>query len=143
MKKANKKTSRKVTKRAEEASSPSRKMRKDKEAHLIAINKFVTDFIRMNKKLPSQTDVARNVGLSRKSICSLIREIDLGEIAGTHITRIKTNEFLSAIFDQGMRGNVQSSKLWLQLVYQWSERLDVKHSGEIVFNVPDDFKPDI
>lgn len=143
MKKANKKTTRRFAKRAEQTTTPPRKMRKDKEAHLIAINKFVTEFIRMNKKFPSQVDIARNVGLSREAIRSLIREIDLADIAGAHITRLKTNEFLGAIFDQAMRGNVQSGKLWLQIVFGWSERLDVKHSGEIVFNVPDDYKPEI
>jgi hypothetical protein len=125
------------------AAPPPRKMRKDKEAHLLAINKFVGEYIIANKRFPSQVEIARNIGISRESIRSLIKEIDLEDIAGAHITRIRTNEFIAAIFDQGQRGNIQAAKLWLQLVYNWVEKMGIAHSGEIGLIVPEDYRPKI
>jgi hypothetical protein len=116
-------------------------MRRDKEGHLLAINKFVSEYIAANKRFPTQVEIAKNVGLSRESIRSLIKEIDLEDVAGAHITRIRTNEFIGAIFDQGQRGNVQAAKLWLQLVYNWVEKMGIAHSGEIGLIVPEDYRP--
>lgn len=123
------------------AAPSEKKLRKDKEAHLLAVNKFVSEYIVGHKRFPTQVEIARNVGLSRESIRKLIQEIDLEEIAGAHITRIRTNEFIGAIFDQGQRGNVQAAKLWLQLVYNWIEKTGVSHSGEVALIVSEDFRP--
>jgi hypothetical protein len=122
---------------------PPRKMRKDKECHLLAINKFVSEYIRLQQRFPTQVEIARNVGLSRESIRSLIQEIDLEDIAGAHITRIRTNEFIGAIFSEAQTGNIPAAKLWLQLVYNWIEKTGVAHSGEIGLIVPEDYRPKI
>ena len=118
-------------------------MRRDKEGHLLSINKFVSEYIVTHKRFPTQVEIGRNVGLSRESIRSLIKEIDLEDVAGSHITRIRTNEFIGAIFSEGQSGNIPAAKLWLQLVYNWVEKMGVAHSGEIGLIVPEDYRPKI
>lgn len=131
----------KKPKAAAAPASPPRKMRKDKEGHLIAINKFVSEYIVAHKRFPTQTEIGRNVGLSRESIRSLIKEIDLEEVAGSHITKIRTNEFIGAIFDHGQRGNVPAAKLWLQLVHKWVEKFGIDHSGEVALIISEEYRP--
>ena len=134
MKTRKNKTSRKVVKQPV--------MRKDKEMHLLQINKFISEYIHANKRFPKQSEVARGVHLSEKAIHSLIKEVDLADHAGLHLTRLKLDDLLTALFDQGMRGNNQSSKLWLQLVFQWREQMDLKHSGEVKYVLSEEYKPD-
>jgi len=134
MKTRKNKTARKIAKQP--------RMRKDKEAHLLQVNRYITEFIHANKRFPKQVEIARAVGLSREAIRDLIKEVDLADHAGLHLTRLKLDDLLTALFDQGMRGNNQSSKLWLQLVFQWREQMDLKHSGEVKYVLSEEYKPD-
>jgi hypothetical protein len=101
------------------------KQRQDKEAHLLSIEKFVSDIIKSSRRIPSQVEIARGVGLSAKTVNELIKEISLSAIAKSHVSKVNTGNFIASLMLQGQQGNTQAAKLWLQLCYDWSEKMDV------------------
>jgi hypothetical protein len=102
-----------------------KKMRKDKESHLIEIDDYVTRCIRDRGRIPHQTEIARAVGLNRKTVGELLGEISLTEIARTHVSRLKTSDFIAAMYLKGVGGNTAAAKIWLQIIHNWVEKYHV------------------
>ena len=93
------------------------------------IDAYVTKCIREQGRIPRQSEIARAVGLNRKTIGELLGEISLTEIARTHVTRLKTSDFIAAMYLKGIGGNTAAAKIWLQIVHNWVEKYQVNDIG--------------
>ena len=119
-----KKTSQKLAKSIHKKSKKKR-IRKDKETHLIEIDRYVTKIIKEENRIPHQVEIAKAVHLSRETVSKLLGEISLAEIAKTHVSRLKTSDFIASMLIKGQAGNIAAAKLWLQIVHGWVDRINI------------------
>ena len=94
-----------------------------------AIKKAYMGVIKEHKRMPSQGEVAKIVGVSRVTVNKHLNSIDLSKLVQPY--RLFGNEVLTGLMKKASGGDTQAAKLFFMLIYDWSEKQEVEHRGEI------------
>ena len=93
------------------------------------IKKAYMDTIKTEKRMPSQGEVAKIVGVTRKTVNYHLNSIDLSKLVQPY--RLFGNEVLTGLMKKASAGDTQAAKLFFMLIYDWSEKQEIEHKGEI------------
>lgn len=104
-------------------------MKRDYKATDIAIKKAYTDILKAEKRMPSQSEVAGIIGVSRETVNKHLGNIDLSKLVQPY--RLFGNEVLVGLMKKASEGDTQAAKLFFMLIYDWSEKQQVEHKGEV------------
>lgn len=90
------------------------------------------DIIKDEKRMPSQGEVAKMVGVSRVTVNKHLNSIDLSKLVQPF--RLFGNEVLTGLMKKASEGDTQAAKLFFMLIYDWSEKQKIEHEGEVKIN---------
>jgi len=106
----------------------------DFEFNQAAIRDAYIDILKSKQgRNPTLAEIAERVGLSVTTVKKHLDELDrkkLGSV-GRKKFKVLTDDMILSIYRAGMKGNAASQKLWMQIVEDWNEKQETKHSGEI------------
>ena len=94
-----------------------------------AIKKAYLDTVKEKKRMPSQGEVAKIVGVTRKTVNKHLNSIDLSKLVQPY--RLFGNEVLTGLMKKASAGDTQAAKLFFMLIYDWNEKQEIEHKGEI------------
>jgi transcription initiation factor TFIIIB Brf1 subunit/transcription initiation factor TFIIB len=104
-------------------------MRKD----FLLLNQRIKDayreYIKEHKQIPTQTQVAEICGVTQVTISKHFTKIDLSELVSPF--KIFGDDILMGLRGKAMKGDAQAAKLFFMLVYDWQEKTELKHTGDI------------
>lgn len=100
------------------------------------IKKAYLDTIKTEKRMPSQGEVAKIVGVTRETVNHHLNSIDLSKLVRPY--RLFGNEVLTGLMKKASAGDTQAAKLFFMLIYDWSEKQEIEHKIEGVQLI---FKP--
>jgi len=114
-------------------------MRKDYILIDEQIKKAYKDIIKAEKRIPTQQEVADRCKISRDTVIKHFKRINIQDLIQPF--KMFGNEVLIGLFKKAAAGDVQAIKLYFMLIYDWSEKQEVEHTGgvKIIF---EDAKPD-
>jgi len=98
-------------------------MRRDKQSNRDCIREQFLAYIEEHHKAPTYRELAKRVGVAKKTIERHMKEIDFG--SGDSTFRVLTPEVVKAIYLSAISGNAGTSsdrKLWMQLFEGFNER---------------------
>ena len=101
-----------------------------------AIKKAYMNVIKEQKRMPSQGEIAKIVGVSRVTVNKHLNSIDLSKLVQPY--RLFGNEVLTGLMKKASAGDTQAAKLFFMLIYDWSEKQQIEHKIEGVQLI---FKP--
>jgi len=79
--------------------------------------------------MPSQAEVAMLCDVTRETVNRHLRHIDLHDLAEPF--KLFGNEVLSGLLKKAVTGDERAARLFLALVFDWSEKQRVEHEGEV------------
>ena len=85
--------------------------------------------IKAEKRIPSKAEVSKECNVAERTIQRHLEQISLTNLVQPY--RILGNEVLSGLFKEAVGGNVSAMKLYFMLIYDWSEKQEIEHKGEI------------
>jgi hypothetical protein len=91
---------------------------------------FISVLKRKQGKRPTLAELAKESKLSVIAVRGHMH--DLKFEAGSNMFRILTDDVILAMYRTAMKGNPAAQKLWMQVIEGWSEKNELKHSGEVV-----------
>jgi hypothetical protein len=93
------------------------------------------EYIKANKQIPTQTQVAEICGVTQTTISKHFTKIDLNELVQPF--KIFGDDILMGLRGKAMKGDAQAAKLYFMLVYDWNEKEEhtIKGSIETVIKV--------
>ena len=94
-----------------------------------AIKKAYTDILKTQKRMPSQNEVAKIIGVTRETVNHHLNTIDLSKLVQPY--KLFGNEVLIGLSKKASEGDVQAAKLFFMLIYDWSEKQKIEHEGEL------------
>ncbi len=125
------------------AKSVEKKKRYDRATNELIMLEFINKYVKENGGYPSLNTIKKGVGkyMGERTVDRIISEIDIMDIAKKHPSRLKFNEFLNNICDFGLKGNIPAGKLWLALVFGWSENQNIGVTGNVTYEISEKFLP--
>lgn len=102
-------------------------MRKDFLILNQRIKEAYKDYIKEHKQIPSQTQVAKICDVTQATISKHFTKIDLSGIVKPF--KIFGDDILMGLRGKAMKGDAAAAKLYFMLVYDWSEKQEIK--GEL------------
>jgi len=93
------------------------------------IKKAYKDIIKLEKRIPTQQEVAKKCDISAKTVERHLKRVNLRDLVQPF--RVFGNEVLIGLFKKAAAGDVQAIKLYFMLIYDWSEKQEMEHKGEI------------
>jgi hypothetical protein len=126
------------------AKSGDKKKRYDRATNEMIILEFINKYVKENGGYPSLNAIKKGVSkyMGERTVDRIISEIDIMDIAKKHPSQLKFNEFLNNICDFGLKGNIPAGKLWLSLVFGWSENQNIGVTGNVTYEISERFLPD-
>ena len=104
-------------------------MRKD----FLLLNQRIKDayreYIKEHKQIPTQTQVADICGVTQVTVSKHFTKIDLSEIVRPF--KIFGDDILMGLRAKAMKGDAAAAKLYFMLVYDWNEKQEIEHKGEL------------
>jgi hypothetical protein len=104
-------------------------MRKD----FLLLNQQIKDayrgYIQAHKQIPTQTQVAEICGVSQVTVSKHFTKINLNELVQPF--KIFGDDILMGLRYKASKGDAQAAKLFFMLVYDWNEKTEHKHTGDI------------
>ena len=97
------------------------------------IKKAYMSVIKEKKRMPSQGEVAKIVGVSRVTVNKHLNSIDLSKLVQPY--RLFGNEVLTGLMKKASEGDTQAAKLFFMLIYDWSEKTEQKIDTELKITV--------
>ena len=88
-----------------------------------------TDIIKAEKRIPSQAEVAKKCDIAERTVLRHLEQVNITDLVKPY--RILGDKVLSGLFTEAVKGNVQAMKLYFMLIYDWSEKQEIEHKGEI------------
>lgn len=88
-----------------------------------------TDIIKAEKRIPSQAEVAKRCDIAERTVLRHLEQVNITDLVKPY--RILGDKVLSGLFTEAVKGNVQAMKLYFMLIYDWSEKQEIEHKGEI------------
>lgn len=85
--------------------------------------------IQSEKRIPSQAEVAKRCNIAERTVKRHLEKITLSDFVQPY--RILGGTVLSALFEEAVSGNIQAMRLYFLLIFDWSERQEVKYEGEV------------
>ena len=92
-----------------------------------SIRDFILNYLKEKKKMPTQSEIAKGIGVSTKTIERHYEDIDFEFIKSPY--RSLTPEVLAGLFAASRRGSAPAVKLWFQIIEGWKEKTGFEHSG--------------
>lgn len=102
-------------------------MRKDYALLDRKIKEEYVDYIKKHKAIPSQSYIAEVCGTTQVTVSKHLNNIDLSELIRPF--KIFGDEVLMGLSARASKGDAQAAKLFFALVYDWTEKQEVK--GEL------------
>lgn len=102
-------------------------MRKDFLLLNQRIKEAYRDYIKANKQIPTQMQVAEICGVSQVTVSKHFTKINLNELVQPF--KIFGDDILMGLRFKASKGDAQAAKLFFALVYDWNEKQEIK--GEI------------
>ena len=103
--------------------------RKDYQAIDAQIKQAYFDYIKKYNKLPTQSRVAKILGISFPTVNKHLRSYKLEDI--TPQFKQFAPEVIFGLMNKAMKGESKAAKLFFHLVYDWSEKQDINLHGDI------------
>ena len=104
-------------------------MRKD----FILLNQQIkdayVDYIKKHKQIPTQTQVAEICGITQVTVSKHFSKINLTDLVQPF--KIYGDDVLMGLRAKAVKGDAQAAKLFFMLVYDWNEKTEHEHSGEV------------
>jgi len=85
--------------------------------------------IKAEKRIPSRLEVAKRSGISERTVSRHLEQISLTKLVQPY--KVLGNEVLSGLFKEAVGGNVSAMKLYFMLIFEWAEKQEIEHKGEI------------
>ena len=85
--------------------------------------------IKAEKRIPTQAEVAKSCGIAERTVTRHLDQINLTNLV--HPYRILGDEVLNGLFKEAVGGNVQAMKLYFMLIFDWAEKQEMEHKGEV------------
>ena len=99
-------------------------IRRDYRATDELIKNAYLEMIKERNRMPTQTEVADRCHLARQTVNVHLNKINLKET--TQPFKVFGNHVLMGLAKKAMNGDAQAAKLFFMLVYEWSEKTDIK-----------------
>jgi hypothetical protein len=96
-------------------------------SHHAAIKEAFVKLYQEKNHAPTQAEIAKRCGMSRKCVNEHMKEIRLDDV--TPAIKSETLEILLGLSKKAKTGDAQAVKLWMQLVHGWKEKTE--HSGYV------------
>ena len=90
----------------------------------IVVDEFMEMFVE-TKKRPTSVALSKRLGLSRPTTDKHIKNVSRYIGMGGSKWKERTPLVMNAIFQQAIKGNVAAQKLFLQVVENWREGMDI------------------
>lgn len=87
------------------------------------------EYIKANKQIPTQVQVAEICGVTQVTISRHFTKIDLNELIQPF--KIFGDDILMGLRGKAMKGDAHAAKLFFALVYDWAEKSEHKVEGTI------------
>lgn len=104
-------------------------MRRDYALTNERIKNAYKDIIKTEKRMPSQQEVADKCGIHRDTVAKHLTKINLNDLVQPY--RLFGNEVLTGLMKKASEGDTQAAKLFFMLIYDWSEKQQVEHKGDL------------
>lgn len=104
-------------------------MRKDFLLLNQRIKEAYREYIKANKQIPTQTQVAEICGVSQVTVSKHFTKIDLNELVQPF--KIFGDDILMGLRYKASKGDAQAAKLFFALVYDWNEKIEHDVEGTI------------
>lgn len=101
--------------------------RKDYQAIDAQIKQAYFNYIKEHNKLPTQSQVAKILGISFPTVNKHLQAYSLEEI--TPQFKQFAPEVIFGLMNRAIKGESKAAKLFFHLVYDWSEKFTVEHKG--------------
>ena len=102
---------------------------KSKRKDYLALDNLIKqtyfDYIKKHKKLPTQTQVAKILGVSFPTVNKHLRAHTLEDI--TPQFKQFAPEVIYGLMNRAMKGESKAAKLFFHLVYDWREKITVEN----------------
>lgn len=85
--------------------------------------------IKAEKRIPSKAEVGKECNVAERTIRRHLEQITLTNLVQPY--KVLGGEVLNGLFKEAIGGNVQAMKLYFMLIYDWSEKETMEHSGEV------------
>lgn len=85
--------------------------------------------IKAQKRIPSKAEVAKECNVAERTIQRHLEQISLTNLVQPY--KVLGNEVLSGLFKEAVGGNVQAMKLYFMLIFEWAEKQEMEHKGEV------------
>ena len=95
----------------------------------VQIKEAYESIIKAEKRIPTQAEVAKVCGIAERTVTRHLEKINLTDLVQPY--RILGNKVLSGLFTAAVGGNIQAMKLYFMLIYDWAEKQEMEHSGEV------------
>ena len=103
--------------------------RKDYQAVDAQIKQTYFKYIKEHNKLPTQSQVAKILGISFPTVNKHLRAYTLEDI--TPQFKQFAPEVIFGLMNRAMKGESKAAKLFFHLVYDWSEKQDINLHGDL------------
>ena len=87
------------------------------------------DYIKKYKRIPTQTQVAEICGITQVTVSKHFSKINLNDLVQPF--KIYGDDVLMGLRAKAVKGDAQAAKLFFMLVYDWNEKTEHEHSGEV------------
>ena len=108
-------------------------MRKDFALLNEKIKNAYVDYIKVHKRIPTQTQIAKICGVTQITISRHFTKIDLSELVQPF--KIFGDDVLMGLRYKASKGDAQAAKLFFMLVYDWNEKHEVKGEVKTIIEV--------
>lgn len=85
--------------------------------------------IKTEKRIPSRIEVAKKCNITERTVSRHLEQVSLTDLVQPY--RVLGDTVLSGLFKEAVGGNVSAMKLYFMLIYDWSEKQEIEHKGEI------------
>jgi hypothetical protein len=85
--------------------------------------------IKDTKEIPTETYIAEVCGTSQQTVSKHLTNINLDELVRPF--KIFGNDVLMGLRNRASKGDAQAAKLFFMLVFDYSEKTEVEHKGEL------------
>lgn len=97
-----------------------------KRTHASILNAYFRLFAE-GKRPPTQEKIAKECDISRETVNRHIRDLKLEDFVPN--VKVRTYQVLNGLSKRAEKGYAAEVRLWMQLIYGWNDKLELKEDG--------------
>ena len=85
--------------------------------------------IKAERRIPSKAEVGKECNVAERTIRRHLEQITLTNLVQPY--KVLGDEVLNGLFKEAVSGNVSAMKLYFMLMFDWNEKQEIEHKGEV------------